>query len=372
MVRYKFSKKQDQEFTATLRSRVNNYFQENNLDRDANSTMIIKSICLLTWYLTPYFILILAGISNLYILMSLWVIMGLGKAFIGTSILHDSLHGSYSRSKRVNFWMGLSAMLIGVDSLIWKIQHNVIHHTYTNIEHTDEDILPRFVFRFSNHQPKKWFHRFQHIYAPLFYCVPLLEWLTTKDFIKAFEYKQMRLIKPGKEFIKELSAIIVRKIFYYIFFLAVPMLLIPIPAWMTLVMILVSSGVTGIMLAMIFQTAHVVPSAAFYEIEGDEVDHSWSAHQLLTTCNYGMNDKVLSWLVGGLNFQVEHHLFPDICHVHYPAIAPIVQQTTREYGLPYFAVDSFSDAVKSHFYMLKQLGKHEEYEGQPSFYIAKA
>lgn len=372
MIRYKFSKKQDQEFTSTLRTRVNNYFQENDLKRDANATMVIKSICLFTWYLTPYFIIIFAGITSLPILMSLWVIMGLGKAFIGTAVMHDSLHGSYSNNKKVNFWMGLSAMIIGVDSLIWKIQHNVIHHTYTNIEHTDEDILPRFVFRFSNNQPKMWFHRFQHIYAPIFYCVPLLEWLTTKDFLKAFDYRKMRLIKPGGEFRKEFAAIVLRKFFYYIFFVAVPMLVVPIPAWITLVMILVSSGVTGIMLAMIFQTAHVVPSAAFYEIEGEEVDHSWSAHQLLTTCNYGMNDKILSWLVGGLNFQVEHHLFPDICHVHYPAIAPIVQQTTKEFGLPYYAVDSFGDAVKSHFHMLKQLGKQEVYEGQPAFFVAKA
>ncbi|MEO9967716.1 MAG: acyl-CoA desaturase [Reichenbachiella sp.] len=372
MIRYKFSKKQDLEFTATLKSRVNAYFQENGLNRDANSKMVIKSICLFTWYLTPYFILIFGGITSIPVLLSLWVIMGLGKAFIGTAVMHDSLHGSYSKSKTVNFWMGLSAMLIGVDSLIWKIQHNVLHHTYTNIEDTDEDILPRIVFRFSRNQPKKWFHRFQHIYAPLFYCVPLLEWLTTKDFLKAFDYKKMKLIKPGAEFRKEFAAIVLRKMFYYVFLVAVPMWLIPIPAWMTMVMILVSSGVTGIMLAMIFQTAHVVPSAAFYKVEGEEVDHSWTAHQLLTTCNYGMNDKVLSWLVGGLNFQIEHHLFPDVCHVHYPQLAPIVQQTTSEFGIPYYAVDTFGDAVASHFHMLKELGRNEEYVGQPAYFPAKA
>lgn len=372
MIRYKFSKKQDQAFTAALRARVNGYFRENGLDRNANAPMVIKSVCLFAWYLTPYFILVFGGITSVPVLMSLWVVMGLGKAFIGTAVMHDSLHGSYSKSKRVNAWVGLSAMIIGVDSLIWKIQHNVLHHTYTNIENTDEDILPRFLFRFSQNQPKMWFHRFQHIYAPLLYCVPLLEWLTTKDFLKAIDYRKMGLIKPGKAFRTEMAFIMARKFFYYIFLVAVPMFVIPVPPGLTLAMILISSGVTGIMLAMIFQTAHVVPSATFYKPESENIDHSWTAHQLLTTCNYGMGDKVLSWLLGGLNFQIEHHLFPDICHVHYPQIAPIVQQTTQEFGLPYYAVDSFGDAVASHFQMLRALGRSEAYAGQPAYFTVKA
>ena len=308
MIKYKFLNKKDTEFTNTLRTRVNSYFKDNGIERDANPRMFLKTFCLFTWYLTPFFILIFGGITNVPILFTLWIIMGLGKAFIGTAIMHDALHGSYSKNKTINKWMGYSAALIGVDSLVWKIQHNVLHHTYTNIEDTDEDILPRIVFRFSTNQPRKWMHQFQHIYAPLFYCVPLLEWLTTKDFLKAFDYKQMNLIKK-QEFNKEFAGIIVRKLFYYAAFIALPIYMINVPAWLTIVMLLVSSGVTGNVLAMIFQPAHVVPDVDFIKVEGDTVNQSWTAHQLHTTCNFGMHQPILTWLVGGLNFQIEHHLF---------------------------------------------------------------
>lgn len=359
MIRYKFQNKKDQDFWSTLRSRVNVHFQENEISRDANTQMIRKTILILGMYLVPYSLLLSLGITNYFVLSALWVFMGMGKAFIGTTVMHDALHGSYFKNRTLNAVMSFSATIIGVDKLIWQIQHNVLHHTYTNIEHTDEDILPRIVFRFSENQPRKWFHRYQHIYAPIFYCVPLLEWITTKDFVKAFEYRQMRLIKPGAQFAKEFAKIVARKVFYYIFFLAVPIILIQIPLWHTVLMIFFSHCITGIMLAMIFQTAHVVQPADFVLQESDTVEESWARHQLLTTCNYGMGNKLLSWFLGGLNFQIEHHLFPDVCHIHYPKISKIVQETTKEFGLPYYAFKSFRGAVASHFKLLKEMGKSD-------------
>ncbi|UXP34046.1 acyl-CoA desaturase [Reichenbachiella agarivorans] len=357
MIKYKFKSKEQDDFWSTLRTRVNAYFKDNQIEKDANRKMIVKTIALFALYLSPFFVLIFGGITNTTILMSLWVVMGLGKAFIGTAVMHDSIHGAYSKSKVYNSIMTFSAALVGVDKLIWKIQHNVIHHTYTNIEDTDEDILPRYFFRFSEHQPKKWFHRFQHLYAPIFYCVPLLEWITTKDFVKAFEYRKMGIIQPGVEFRKEFMGIVARKVMYYVIFLALPIYLIDIPAWSTVVMIIVSHAVTGIMLALIFQTAHVVPNANFIKAEGDSIETCWASHQLFTTSNYGMKNKILTWFVGGLNFQIEHHLFPDVCHVHYPNIAKIVQDTTAEFNLPYYSFPSFRSAVAGHFGMLRDLGR---------------
>lgn len=362
MIKYKFQNSLDKEFASVLRTRVNTYFQDNGIQRDANKQMIIKTVLILSMYLVPYFVLIFGGLTSLPLLMGLWILMGMGKAFIGTTIMHDSLHGSYFKKKSLNRLMGFSAAIVGVDRLIWQIQHNVLHHTYTNIEEADEDILPRIVFRYSVNQPHKWFHRFQHIYAPIFYCVPLLEWITTKDFIKAFDYKRMGLIKPGATFRKEFAGIVGRKLFYWAVFLVLPVLLIGIPAWVTVLMIFVSHCITGIMLAMIFQTAHVVQPAGFMQPATDSVDHSWVSHQLQTTCNYGMDNKVLSWFLGGLNFQIEHHLFPDICHMHYPEIAKIVQKTAKEFELPYFAFDSFGAAVVSHFRHMKEMGSAKDLE----------
>ena len=364
MIRYKFENKLDREFASVLRTRVNEYFNQNAIQRDANVHMVVKTLVILSIYLVPYFFLILSGITNPFILMSLWILMGIGKAFIGTSIMHDSLHGSYSKKKVFNTMAGLSATLIGVDRLIWQIQHNVLHHTYTNIEDADEDILPRIVFRYSVHQPHKWFHRFQHIYAPIFYCVPLLEWITTKDFIKPFDYLRMGLIKKGATFRREFAGIVLRKVFYWCAFIILPVILIGIPFWATLLMIFVSHCIAGNMLAMIFQTAHVVQPAEFMKEESDHVSRSWVAHQLQTTCNYGTDNKVLSWFLGGLNFQIEHHLFPDICHVHYPKLAGIVKETAEQFNLPYYEFDTFKDALVSHFTHLKEMGSAKDLKVQ--------
>lgn len=357
MIRYKFSRKEDEIFWKTLRSRVNEYFTSNDISRDANSQMVVKTIMLFVMYLTPYFLLLFAGITTVWLLMALWTLLGLGKAFIGTSVMHDALHGSYSKNKTLNWLASISATLVGVDSKVWQIQHNVIHHTYTNVEDTDEDILPRFVFRFSENQPKMWFHRYQHLYAPIFYCVPLLEWITTKDFIKIFDYKSLEFIKKGKEFRIELASVILRKIIYYILFLALPIYMIQAPIMTTIIMIIISHAVTGIMLASIFQTAHVLPNTEMIKVESDQIEKSWAAHQLFTTSNYGMNNKILTWFVGGLNFQVEHHLFPDICHIHYPKIAKIVKETTGEFNLPYLYHTSFRAALLGHYQHLKAMGK---------------
>ncbi|MEQ9405410.1 MAG: acyl-CoA desaturase [Cyclobacteriaceae bacterium] len=364
MIKYKFENKLDKEFASTLRSRMNSYFSENEIQRSANTQMVIKTIVILSMYLIPYFLLILGGFTNLYILAALWIFMGIGKAFTGTAIMHDSLHGSYSKNKFYNTLTGLSATLVGADRLIWQIQHNVLHHTYTNIEDADEDILPRVVFRYSVHQPHKWFHRYQHIYAPIFYCVPLLEWLTTKDFIKPFDYLRMGLIKKGAEFRKEFAGIVLRKVFYWAVFIALPIMLIGVPVWITILMILGSHCISGNILAMIFQTAHVVEPAEFVKVEGEHVKTSWVAHQLKTTCNYGTDNKVLSWFLGGLNFQIEHHLFPDVCHVHYPKLAKMVKATAKEFGLPYNEFDTFGDALVSHFTHLKEMGSAKDLKVQ--------
>jgi len=359
MIKYKFENKLDREFASVLRNRVNEYFNDKGIQRDANLKMVIKTITILSMYLVPYFLLILGGLTNLGILMLLWIIMGMGKAFIGTTIMHDSIHGSYFKKKWMNSLMEFSATIVGVDKLIWHIQHNVLHHTYTNIEDTDEDILPRIVFRYNTHQPHKWFHRFQHIYAPIFYCVPLLEWITTKDFIKAFDYRRMGLIKK-KDFAWEFTKIVARKVFYWIVFLGVPLMLIQVPIWITALMIFGSHCITGIMLALIFQTAHVVEPVDFVKEESEHIKHSWVAHQLLTTANYGTGNKTLSWFLGGLNFQIEHHLFPDICHVHYPYVAKVVKQTALEFGLPYHEFDTFGGALSSHFTHLKEMGSAKD------------
>lgn len=351
----KFSNEKTQ-FVTTLKSRVNTLFQSNGLSKTANTEMKLKSVTAFAIYLIPYFVMMMAAPSNLLLLFGLWIFMGLGMAIIGTSVMHDSLHGSYSKKKRVNYIMGMSAWLVGADATIWKFQHNVLHHTYTNIEHADEDIDPRFVLRFSPNQPRRWFHRFQHIYALFFYSISTLLWVTIKDFIKAFNYRKKGLVKSG-ELSRVLIIMVLRKASYHFLFLVLPILVLPVSTGLILTMFICMHLTAGLLLSLIFQPAHVIPTSTFIEPKDTTIQQNWYVHQLYTTSNFGLSSRLIFWFTGGLNHQIEHHLFPNICHIHYRKIGKIVRETTKEFGMPYHNQKTFWLAISNHFRMLKTLGR---------------
>ena len=357
MIRHKFSKTEDRDFAIILKQRTRAYFTDNQISTKGNHQMVIKSVTMLSVYFLPFLLILFGGITSIPLLFLLWMIMGLGKAFIGTSVMHDALHGSYSQHKSVNYFMHLSALVVCVYPKTWKLQHNVLHHTYTNIDHVDDDLTPIGVLRFSPNQPLKWFHKYQHIYAIFFYALVTLAWAVSKDFVKLNKYRKMGLVKTGKEFNTHLGQIILCKLCYFSVFLLLPFVILEIPFWLLLLMFVSMHVVTGITLSMIFQLAHIVPSSHFLEQEEQHIDQNWYVHQLRTTSNYSMDNKALSWIIGGLNYQVEHHLFPHICHVHYPQIAKIVQETTREFDLPYHAEKHMGGAILLHFRMLRELGR---------------
>ncbi len=359
MIPYKFSVEKNKEFASTLRKRVEAYFKENNLSKNANSGMIIKTLVILCMYLIPYSLIISGIITQTWLLFLTFGFIGLWTAFMGTSVMHDSVHGSYSRKKGVSKLMRFSALLIAVDPNLWHYQHNVLHHMYTNIEHVDEDIAPRYFFRFTPNQPKKWFHRFQHIYALFLYCFSTILWVTFRDFVKIYHYRQIGLIKSQKKFVKNLIYMVFGKIFYLGLFLVLPIIVLPQEWWVVTLMFVTAHAVCGVLLTSIFQLAHVVPDVQFFEPEEEHIEENWLVHQLYTTSNYAMDNKIVSWFVGGLNFQVEHHLFPNICHIHYPKISKIVQKTAQEFNIPYNAQPTFWSAFKQHLLLLKRLGRGE-------------
>ena len=111
-------------------------------------------------------------------------------------------------------------------------------------------------------------------------------------------------------------------------------------------------------LAVIFQPAHVMEDTEFPVSEdGKTVQENWTIHQLKTTCNLASKSRFFSWFVGGLNYQIEHHLFPNICHVHYRKLSPIVMETAKEFEIPYHTMTTFSEALVRHGRMLYKLGR---------------
>ena len=359
---YKFSTKKHKDFADTLKARVRAYFKENDLSPNGNRGMVFKTIIALATFIVPYIFLLAGGYEQVWLLFLLWITMGFGAAFIGLSVMHDALHGSYSRHKWVNRLIGYSAELLGISGDMWKFQHNSLHHTYTNVDHVDEDIEPRFLFRFSPNQPRKWFHKYQFLYVTPFYGISTLTWVGFKDFTKPFSYRRKGLIPNRKSMWRHFVNMSFTKVVYFSLFLVLPIILLKVPFWLTILMFLSMHFVAGLILSLIFQTAHVMPSSDFILPEDNTIEQNWLVHQLMTTTNYAPKNRILTWFIGGLNFQVEHHLFPNVCHVHYRRISKIVQQTTKEFNLPYHVQKSFRSAILSHFRMLIALGRGDRFQ----------
>ncbi|TRX46414.1 acyl-CoA desaturase [Fulvivirga sp. M361] len=313
---------------------------------------------MLSMFFGPLIIISTGIITNPLLLFALYITSGLGMAGVGMGVMHDAIHGSYSKNRTINKYMSYTMNLIGANANVWRIQHNVLHHTYTNIDKGDDDINAPIFLRFSPNARRYWIHRFQYIYIWLFYGLSTLSWITMKDFVRANRYRKMGFFNKGGEFKKELLKIAGWKILYYSYALALPLIMVPLPAWIIILAFLSMHFVTGICISIVFQTAHILPDTAFPQPDKNGlIANDWAAHQLATTSNYAPRSSLFSWLIGGLNFQVEHHLLPNICHVHYKALSEIVAKTAKEFDLPYTVKKTFVSALWCHMKMLRQLGR---------------
>jgi linoleoyl-CoA desaturase len=329
--------------------------------------MVIKTIFMFTIYFVPYALMITGTVSGIWSMFALCVVMGFAIGGIGLSIMHDANHGSYSNKSWVNNLLGLSLNLVGGNAFNWKIQHNVLHHTYTNIHDVDEDISPRGILRMCPHGEWKAIHRFQHFYAWFFYGLMTLFWVLVKDFIRIAQYQKDGLVKKQKSTVQaELALMILSKVAYFFYIIVLPIMILPLLWWQVVLGFVVMHYIAGFILAIIFQPAHVIDGTEYPMPDEDgKMDNSWAIHQLYTTTNFANKSTIFSWYVGGLNFQVEHHLFPNICHVHYKKISSIVKDTAIEFGLPYKAEPTFIGAILGHAKLLKQLGVRPVFRSQP-------
>ncbi len=354
-----FNNKVAREFSQSVKERVNAYFDDNGISRHANAQMIIKTLALVSLYVVAY-LLIMMGNFPLWVMWMLCVVMGIGMAGIGFSVSHDALHGAYSSNEKVNTALGLTFDLLGANGYIWKITHNVVHHTYTNIHQHDEDLEVAEFIRLSPHSEFKPIHRLQHFLAFPAYSFATVFWAFIKDY-KYFFKAHLGPYENKSHPLKEWVILIVTKILYYTYTIVLPLMLLDITFIQWLIGFMSLHMVAGIILGVIFQLAHVVEQTDHpLPDENAHIDNHWLIHEMETTANFARDNKLLCWYVGGLNFQIEHHLFPKVCSIHYPAISHIVEATAKEYGVPYHMNDTFLGAVASHYRVLK---KH----GQPDF-----
>lgn len=344
-------------FRQALRKRVDEYFARTGRKRRDCPQMYAKSAIIITGCVAIYVALILfAGIW--WLAVPLAVLMGLALATAAFNIQHDGGHGAYSESRWINRLAALTLDLLGGSSYVWARKHNSIHHSYTNVAGHDDDINVGLLGRLSPQQPRLWFHRCQHIYLWFLYGFLPMKWHLYDDFRDVITGRI-----GGHAFPRprgwDLVIFIGGKALFFSLALGLPMLLNP--WWCVLTLYVIASFVQGVTLSVVFQMAHCVEQAEFPEpgAETGRISSSWAVHQVETTVDFAPGNRLLAWFVGGLNFQIEHHLFPHICHIHYPALARLVQNTCQEFGLKYKVYKAFFAGVASHYRWLRHMGRSD-------------
>jgi linoleoyl-CoA desaturase len=352
-----FSKNDNLKFFRTLNSRVNNYFKENNIKKTGNWKIHLKTIILFSLFLTPYFLILTLEMS-FWLQLLLNIIMGIGMAGIGMNVMHDGNHGAYSTKSWINKIMGGSIYILAGNVYNWQVQHNVLHHTYTNIHGHDEDLDAGRIIRFTENSEWRRFHQFQHYYSVFLYGLLTFNWALTTDFIQMKNYLSRKLsYGEPKSPVRLWTVLVITKIIYVLIWIILP-IVFGIIWWKVLIGFFVMHYTAGLILSIVFQLAHVVEETKNpLPNENGEIENTWAIHQLYTTANFAPKNKIVNWFTGGLNHQIEHHIFPNISHVHYGKIAEIVKETAHECNLPYHEFKTMRSAVAAHFKHLKELGQ---------------
>lgn len=343
-------------FFQALKADVDKYFQTTGLKKTGNWQLYTKTLVLVPAAIGLYTCLLTVNM-NVWAGILLSTLLGFTLAGIGFNIMHDANHGSYSTKKWVNDLLGLTLNALGSNAFIWRQKHNIIHHTYTNVDGVDDDIAKSPVIRQCSTQVWKPAHRVQHIYLWLAYALSSILWIFVTDFVK-YSSKMIYTTELKKMDRSEHIIFWVSKILYVAFYMALPIAIVGWSAWA--VGYLAMNVALGLTLSVVFQLAHVVEETEFEYTSGEEdmvIENEWAIHQIKTTADFARGNSVISWFVGGLNYQVEHHLFPKISHVHYPAISKIVEQRCKEFNLEYHAMPTMWSAIVSHYRFMRSLGK---------------
>jgi linoleoyl-CoA desaturase len=348
-----FSPKTNDLFLASLRKEVQEYFVKSKKKSTATTVSVLKLLILFSLRIILY-ASILFGCWILGFWPLNWICLGFVEILIAFNVGHDAIHGSFSSIKRVNSLLGyLSYDWIGFSSKIWHQTHNLGHHIFTNIYQVDPDISKPGILRLSPHDPKYPIHRFQHLYAWLLYGFVGISWFFYGDWVCLWREK-------NKWTFQEKVAFVFWKAFALCYFIVIPTLVSPLSFSQVILGYLLTQFICGLSASIVFQLAHVVEGVEFPlpEMDGN-IEMSWGEHEVRTTANFATDRFLTTLFLGGLNFQIEHHLFPHISHGHYPTVSKFVKKACIEKRIPYHEKRSMMAAVCSHFNFLKRLGSRQ-------------
>ncbi len=343
------------EFQRDLKARVQRYFRMTRRSPRDCPGMYFKTAIIIGWFALSYVLLVFAA-STWWQAVPLAVSLGLSIAAIGFNLGHDGGHKAFSRRKWINKLSAMSLDLMGGSSFIWAHKHNTLHHTYANIAGHDVDLDAGPLVRMSPHQRRVRLHRLQHWYTWVLYGFLPIKWHLFDDFFDVARGRlgTYRFARPKGW---DLAVFIGGKASFFSLAFVLPMLFHS--WWVVLVFYAIASWCQGLVMAVVFQLAHIVEEAEFPlpDQATGRMPSQWAVHQVETTVDYARRNRLLSWYVGGLNFQIEHHLFPGICHVHYPQLSRIVEKACRKASVQYNAHKTFFAGIRSHYLWLRQMGR---------------
>lgn len=357
IIQFNSKNAQHKAFTEELNTRVNDYFKDRKISMRGNSSLYLKAIVMLAIYIGSFVCILSLSLPAWWAFL-LTFIMGIGEAGIGMSVMHDGAHGSFSDLPWVNKLAASSIVILGSNAVNWKIQHNFLHHRFTNIYGYDQDIQTKAIIRLSDHAPLKLYHKYQYIYTFFFYGLMTLSKLIG-DFPQFQKFTKDGLTnQQSNETRNEWIKLFAIKSIYLGLFIGLPLWITNYTWWQIIIGFVAMHFTAGMIMSTIFQMAHVVEGAEQPLPDAQGIIHmEWTVHQLHTTSDFAQNNALLNWYAGGLNYQIEHHLFQHISHIHFQQIAPIVRELTTKYGIPYNVKPSFESALNSHVQRLKDLGR---------------
>jgi linoleoyl-CoA desaturase len=350
----KFNETQKPDWYVELEGKINAYFKDNKISPDGDWRLYIKTIFWLLTLVSTYIILMLYS-PSLSVTQNtiLCIIHGISWAGIGFNVVHDAAHGSYSKNKKVNDALSYLFDFMGASSTLWKSKHNRIHHSFANIEGIDDDIDTGNLLRLGVSQKWQWYHLFQGIYATVLYAFIYILWISQKDLQKYLTSKIGNIDIKGFGKIEN-RLFWVFKIVYVILYWIIPPVLF---GWNGVWGYLIAAGICGVSISIVFQLAHIVGKTQFPTINNQEViESNFQIHQVNTTADFATKDPITSWLLGGLNFQVIHHLFPKISHVHYPEIQKLAKEIFKKYNIRYNEYSTLFGAIWAHYTHIFRMG----------------
>jgi len=339
-------------FPKVLRRRLEKFFAEQKISPKADRTMWVKIAVGLAVLLGSWIaIYAIQPAPGKFVL--LYVLGGLAQTFLLLNIAHDSNHNAISSVPFVNKTLNYAFDLCGINSYMWRILHHRGHHSCINLHGEDDALTGRGIFRFTPHEPRAHWHRFQHIYALFFYALFSLDYVFVRDF-EAFFFPTHDYLKTARHPAREVAILLAGKAFYFTYMLILPVVLLGKSPWLVAGAFVLVHLIIGLAVSLVFQTTHTIDTT-YFPVSRNEFDNS-VYHIFATTADYATSNPVVGWLAGGLNHHIAHHLCPFVCHTHYAPLTRIVQETAEEFGIPYRQHPTMTRAIWHHLILLKQLG----------------